>query len=442
MPNHPLLRRAAASVLPLMLIASSGFLLVGKPGGDASTLPDPDAMAVLGDDRRSSQDIVRFWEERVAGAPNVALNLTSLAAAQLTLAGDTGDLAGYETAEQTALQALQLTPDDPTSLLTLANTEAGQHRFAEALDLAEKVLDEDPTSERALLASGDARLELGDYQGARTAYELAVAEVGEVPAMLSRMARLEATVGRLDNARHLARRALIDVAGYDLRHTDAAFYWFQLASYEFALGHHTAARDLLRSALDIDPGNLGALELLAHVLAAEGDDIGAIAVYEDLVGQRPAADLHGELAKLYRRAGRDAEADRQVTLGLAVAAATADRFPAERRHLIGFLSDHDPEEALRLAALDLSERQDVLSHAWYAWALFRTGDVVGALAAIEPALAYGTEDARLLYQAGAIHLAAGDRAGAADLLRRSLDLNPGFDVVHAAEARRLLAEVD
>ena len=439
MSDHPLLRRVAVVLIPVVLLAAAGVVVLRAPGGGPPDLPDPEAMRLVGEGRRSSQDIVAFWEERVAGAPEVAANHIGLAGAELTLARDAGDLVGYEAAERTALTAVGLAPADRSALLTLGAARAGQHRFADALDLANRVLVVDPTSEEGLLAAGDARIELGDYDGARVAYERAEAELGDIAPVLSRRARLEATVGRLENARHLARLALVDAADHDLRNADAAFYWLQLAAYEFALGDPEAAADLLDAALDIDPGNPGATELLGRVLAARGDDIGAIAVYEELVEDGGAADLHGELAELYRRSGRSADADRHVAIGLAIAAETADRFPAERRHLIDFLADHDPDEARRLAALDLSERQDVLSHAWYAWTLLRTGDVTGAREAIEPAMAHRTEDARLLYQAGMIHAAAGEPATAEDLLRRSLELNPGFDVHHAAEAQRVLA---
>ena len=304
--------------------------------------------------------------------------------------------------------------------------------------MADDVLADDPDSINALLAVGDARLELGDYSEAGAAYRRAAAEVGELAPVLSRLARHEAAVGRLTNARQLAERALIDAANHDLRRSDAAFYWFQLATYEFALGNIEQARDHLDAALGIDPENPGALELQGKVLSAAGDFEAAAVVYESLVDGGGAADLHGELAKVYERLGRPDDAADQIELGLAAAAEAADRFPAERRHLIGFLSDHDPAEALRLAELDLSERQDVLAHGWYAWTLYRTGDIAGARADIEPALAYRTEDARLLYQAAVIFDAAGDDARALDLISRSQDLHPAFDLVHGPAAAELL----
>jgi hypothetical protein len=56
---------------------------------------------------------------------------------------------------------------------------------------------------------------------------------------------------------------------------------------------------------------------------------------------------------------------------------------------------------------------------------------------IERASALGTRDARILFHAGAIRMAAGDAAGRR-LVESALATNPHFDETGAAEARRLL----
>jgi len=50
----------------------------------------------------------------------------------------------------------------------------------------------------------------------------------------------------------------------------------------------------------------------------------------------------------------------------------------------------------------------------------------------------GTQDARLLFHAGAIRIAAGDDRAGRRLVRQALDLNPHFDWAGAAEAQALL----
>jgi tetratricopeptide (TPR) repeat protein len=96
------------------------------------------------------------------------------------------------------------------------------------------------------------------------------------------------------------------------------------------------------------------------------------------------------------------------------------------------------EEALQLAAAERQARPDLYSDDAYAWALYRAGRLDEARAASDRALRLGTPDARLLYHAGAIRLAAGERAAGRALVRRALALNPGFDWFAAAEAGQLL----
>jgi tetratricopeptide (TPR) repeat protein len=98
--------------------------------------------------------------------------------------------------------------------------------------------------------------------------------------------------------------------------------------------------------------------------------------------------------------------------------------------------NHGLDDAVRLIEAERRVRGGVYVDDVYAWVLFRAGRVAEARDVSERALRLGTPDARLLYHAGAIRLAAGDRQGL-ELVRRALALNPRFDTTGAAEAARL-----
>ncbi len=435
MPRAPVALLVVAAVLVLSQLG------VGRGSGPAR--PDPHRAALLAADREPTEAIVDFWAGRVEDEPATAAFRTQLAAAQLRLAAETGDLTLYETAEATATAAVGLDPEAVDARLSRARALAGQHDFAGAMAAVEPVFAQDPTSVAALLTLGDAQLELGRYLEAETSFRVASRELGQdPPALLSRYARLAAVYGDVDGARALADQALALSGDLDLPPADAAFYWTQAAHHHLRSGDLDEAATLLSSALIVDPDNLGAAEMSARVLAAQGRDQEAIAAYRRLLDRGPAPDLHGELAKLYERVGNPAAAQAQVEQGLRLARQTADRFPAERRHLIGFLADHDPAEALRLAELDLATRQDAQAHGWYAWALLQTGQPAAALEAIGPALQYASGDPWLLYQAGSVLAANGHDDEARRLLAAALDTSPTFDVVHAPRAARLLARLD
>ena len=85
-------------------------------------------------------------------------------------------------------------------------------------------------------------------------------------------------------------------------------------------------------------------------------------------------------------------------------------------------------------------RGDIYTRDTLAWALHSAGRSAEARPLAESAIALGTHDARLLYHAGAIKLAAGDAEGGRALLRKALALNPKFDIGGAGEAAHLLAQ--
>jgi Flp pilus assembly protein TadD len=101
--------------------------------------------------------------------------------------------------------------------------------------------------------------------------------------------------------------------------------------------------------------------------------------------------------------------------------------------------DKEHDEAVRLAEAEKKVRDDIYTEDALAWALFRAGRIADAKAASDKATALGTPDARLLYHAGAIEIAAGDSAAGRKLVEKALALNAKFDVTGSAEASLLVA---
>jgi len=112
----------------------------------------------------------------------------------------------------------------------------------------------------------------------------------------------------------------------------------------------------------------------------------------------------------------------------------------DRRTLAQFLATKNLaiDKALSLARAERRARPGIYSEDTLAWALYRAGRLDEARAAADRALEHGTKDARLLYHAGAIRLAQGERDAGRTLIASALALNPKFDVTGAAEARRLV----
>lgn len=434
--------------LPVALFAVAGLiagsaLLRDDPSdaGSVEALPDPEIMLASGYGYDPLEEVVAMWRSRVRENPGDYLSRTQLGRSLLSLAKETGDLSLYERAEAQLQVAADAAPNDAPAQTGLAASLSAQHEFARALEILDAVHEARPDDLGVQAAIADAHIDLGDYDAAFALLDDVVEAHPDTVAILSRQARVAALTGDNEAAVDFARRTLIRAADFGLRPSEAAGMWFQLAFFQYQAGMVHEAEEALRSALRIDEDHLGSRELLGKVLVAQGSLDEAADLYEDILTETPAADLHGLLAEVYTELGRDDEADEQVQMGLEVAEAQVGRFPAERRHLAGFFADHDPETFLELMQEDIATRQDIGGLDLLAWARYLTDDIDGAQAAMERAMALGTQDAPLLFHAGMIAAAAGDDDGARDLLQSALDLNPGFDLGDVALARTTLEDL-
>lgn len=437
----------AALFVVAALIAGTAVLDDSRPPAPSAAeagnvAPDPLAMRANGYGYEPTEVVVDRLRAQVRSNPEDYVNRTRLGGALLRQARETGDLTLVEQSERHLRRAVADGPGDAAAESGLAGALAAQHDFAGALDLLRDVQRRQPNDPGTLAAIADAEIELGDYQaGFATVDDLAGA-LPDNPATLARQANVAALTGRNADAVELSGEALARSANLGLRPSDAAASWFLYGAAQYQAGQVEDAEASLRSALVIDAENLGASELLAMVVVAQGRLDEAADLYEALLARAPAADLHGLLAEVYAAQGRDDDAAEQARLGAALAEEQVGRFPAERRHLAAFFADQDPARFLELMREDLATRQDVRGLDLLAWALYLNGDITEAQQVMDEVLRVGIVDAPVLFHAGMIAIAGGQEDAGRDLLEQALDLNPGFDLGDVATARATLAATD
>jgi tetratricopeptide (TPR) repeat protein len=386
--------------------------------------------------------LIRDFERDVQAHPN-STGFSFLGGLYLQRARLTGDVATFEQARTAIAAALAMAPTDEDTLGREATLRYTTHDFPGALQTANQLLAIDSQAYGAMAVKGDAEVELGDYRAADATYGALARAVPETAAVDVRRSHLAFLEGRDDDAWHLAVAAEREAVEAGVFGAALAFYRMAPAQLAFDRGDYALAERWYRSALDAAPDYHAAIAMLAKVRAARGHVDDAIRLYERAVAIVPQPDYLEALGDLYALRGDHARAEQEYgTVELIGTLARINR-QVYNRLVVTFDADHDRNvaDAVGMAGAELAVRKDLYGWDADAWALLKAGRVADARTASDHAIALGTHDPKLLYHAGMIAKAQGDRARARALLRAALRLGPHFDPYQARIARTALAEV-
>ncbi len=444
-------------LLPVLTLAAAllAFAFGGlwrQPRQSSASLSLPPAR-LLPDGTAENQYAIRFLSERVKRDPDDFASQNRLAGRYLACLRETGDHKYLPMAFNAARASLRAVPEQTNSggLTALAQTELASHAFAQARDHAVRLAKLDPGKGGASAIEGDARLELGDYDGAARAFARMRELGGQNPESETRLARLCVLHGQTGAAQKHFATALA-LALHDPSPSRAVVAWcrWQMGETAFLSGDIAAAERHYRDALITSPDDFRARAGMVRVLAARGDWNGAIAQFNRAILVTPDTAFLATLGDIYHLAGRQNEA-RAVYKLLELGASPAQaKTPLARLHarlharqLALFYADHDlhAPAAYAVAKRDYASRRDIYGADALAWTALKAGHLSEAQSAIKAALRLNTQDARLFYHAAMIARAAGDKTAAREFLQRALDLNPHFDLLQAPLARQALDEI-
>jgi tetratricopeptide (TPR) repeat protein len=428
-----------------------GTLALGACGSSAASSGRETALpraVLLPSDAAVNEQSIRFLERRVQRDKDDFIAHNKLAGYYLQRVRESSDLTYLQLASRAAHASLRVLPAEQNSggLTALAQVELTSHDFAAAREHALRLAELEPEKIHPYQILGDAYLELGEYEEARTAYGKMVRFAGGIPgltrvAIEERMSKLAALRGDMPTARQHLLAALREALAlpYPPREVVAWDRW-QLGEAAFATGDYPAAEQYYRDALTTAPGYFRALVSLGRVRAARGDLAEAIALYERATAIVPDPAFVAELGDLYALAGRREDAQGRYALVEAIGKLSAATGVIYNRQQALFCADHDlkPLEAYNNAAREYQVRRDIYGADAVAWTALKAGKLAEAQAAMREALRLGTQDAKLFYHAGMIARAAGDKVAAARYLQRALALNPRFDALQAPIARNSL----
>jgi tetratricopeptide (TPR) repeat protein len=348
-------------------------------------------------------------------------------------ARESSDPGFYLNADACADVALALSPANKLALGLRGLVLLNDHKFREARDLAQSMVDADSDDFMAWGNLSDALLELGDLERAERAAQAMMDLKPSLPAY-GRASYFQWLGGDTKSAIESARLA-IDAGGDPENAEPRAWMLVQAAMLFWHIGDYQGADVGCEKALAVLRDYPPALVGRGRVALALGNATRAAELFARAYERSPLVETAWLLGESRERAGDAAGAKE------AFARAERDGNRGDKRTLSLMYSTRDvnPDEALRLAEEEATVRGGPQTDDALAWALYRNKRFAEAKTAIARARRYGTKDARLMFHEGAIDVALGDRARGRALAAQALAQNPEFDPAGAIEARRLVA---
>ena len=359
-------------------------LAVGTPGGPSTSRSDLSAT-------------VQALETRLATDPGDATAAARVAEALVRQARVTSNPGLAVRAEEALTRALDAKPDHYEALRMLGTVLLSQHRFREAIDVAERAARLEPRDAWNDGVAGDAHLELGDYDRAFASFDRMMT-LRPSAAGYARVSYAREISGDLDGALRLMQMALDATSAHDPE--SQAWHHVQLGDLQLQRGATAEAEREYDHAAYTFPKYPPAVAGLARVRTARRDFAGALALYEDLMKSAPLPELAVRIGELYERLGNRDEAERHFAL-----AENGWRYDTpEPAELVRFLATRNRRipEALAIAQREAATRRDIRTMDALAWAAFKAGQLDLARRASREARRTGTRDATILEHARVI----------------------------------------
>ena len=244
-------------------------------------------------------------QRAVRREPSAFDGYVTLAALYLRRRRETSDASFYIRAEDALRAARELGGEGARTETLRAMLLLDRHRFDEAARAAERVIAAAPSDSTGYLLLGDARLELGDRDGALVAHQTAM-DLRPDLRSYERGAHHRRLHGDANGAIELLAMA-ID-AGSPRDPESIAWCWVQLGEIERERGRDDAAMAAAARAVALVPEYVPAIALEARTLAAKGDHAAAIARMEEVVRRAPSAEDLRALAEWLEASGRGEQA--------------------------------------------------------------------------------------------------------------------------------------
>lgn len=370
--------------------------------------------------------------------PDSALGYNQLAVLYIKRARETGDFKLNSQAESAVQKALAVAPNDVSAQKLQASLHLTFHRFAEALELGNRLVKEFPDDPFVYGVLTDANAELGNYPAA-VEFAQKMVDIKPNSQSYARVAHLRSLHGDHPGAVEMYKLAARTADPQDKE----AQSWslVQLGNEFWRNGKYDESGKVFNEALQVLPGYHLALAGKGRLLASRGDLASAARLLTEAKNRFPDPDTMILLGDVYTALGDGEKASEQYNFVQAGEEKLGEFHDAHRLALFWADQDKNLDEALEIARQDYAEIKDIYAADILAWCLYKKGNLAEAKSMIGEAMRLKTNDARIYYHAAMIERGLKNKPAARRLMETALKLNPEFDVVRAREARKILDEL-
>ena len=389
--------------------------------------------------RLKTDERIQMYEATVQAQPKRPHYRNLLASAYIQKMRETTDFSYLERASSLLDAVLYEEPNEYEALRLKLEVELERHNFKRVAELASRATKNSPNDPWNYGALGDALIEMGDYNAAADAYQKMVTLRPDL-ASYNRAAWFRFLAGDQPGA-VVAMKAAIEAGSGSPE--NVAWCWVELGKLYWKAGQITESEKAFQSALRRFPGYHPAYAGLGMTAAATGDWTLAVASYKRAQASTPLPDYAAALYDLYTLNGDSKEATKQKQMIEVIDQTSRAAQEKANRNLALIFADHDWNlpHALQLATAELDVRKDIYTYDALAWAQFKNGQLREASESMTKALHMETQEPLLMYHAGMIAAANGNKAEALKFLGKALELNPKFDARQAAVAQAKLKEL-
>ncbi len=367
---------------------------------------------------------IAFYEGVAKRDPTGGMALGQLALFYMRRARATGDYQDVLRSEAAARKSLgNRGAHNTRARQALAASLLSEHRFGDALGIAQELSERDASSAAFRASVGEIQMELGHYDDARASFASVAGNTSDL-SVAPRLARWMELEGHPDSAYRLMNASLLAVIDRrDVPAEQKAWFWLRIGDLQLRRGMMDEAANDYQRGLAAHPDDYRLLTAIAKLEGARHRWQKAIDYGERAVAVSFDPATLGVMSDAYAALGDSAKASEYAH---AMEIAVSKQATAYHREWSLFLLNHGLRVADVLAKTreELKTRQDIYGYDALAWALHASGRDAEAHEAMRHALALGTQDAMLFYHAAAIDRALGEHDVASAELERARTLNP------------------